>query len=159
MRRSKRDLILAQAVDLIAADGLAGLSFDSLATATGLSKSGIIYHFPSRHELLLGVHTHLAGLWERELEELTGISGALILNWANRADLFRIKGVGEEYSDLLEAAGVDTVPELAQRNPDNLYRALVETNAAKELVRHLPGREQVADWVAQAKELPRVLTY
>ncbi len=72
MRRSKRDLILAQAVDLIAADGLAGLSFDSLATATGLSKSGIIYHFPSRHELLLGVHTHLAGLWERELEELAG---------------------------------------------------------------------------------------
>mgnify|MGYP001029484827 CR=1 FL=1 len=95
----------------------------------------------------------------KKLEELTGISGVLILKWANRADLFRIKGVGEEYSDLLEAAGVDTVPELAQRNPDNLYRALVETNAAKELVRHLPGREQVADWVAQAKELPRVLTY
>lgn len=95
----------------------------------------------------------------QELEEKTGISGKLILKWVNRADLFRIKGVGEEYSDLLEAAGVDTVPELAQRNPDNLYDALVAINAERKLVRHLPGRDQVAGWVAQAKELPRVMTY
>ena len=95
----------------------------------------------------------------QELEELTGISGALILEWANHADLYRIRGVSEEYSDLLEEAGVDTVPELAQRNPDNLYEALVETNRAKKLVRHMPGRSQVAAWVAQAKELPRVITY
>jgi predicted flap endonuclease-1-like 5' DNA nuclease len=95
----------------------------------------------------------------KELAEKTGISGTLILKWVNRADLYRIKGVSEEYSDLLEAAGVDTVPELAQRNPDNLYQALAELNAAKRLVRRLPGRDQVANWIAQAKELPRVMTY
>ena len=93
------------------------------------------------------------------LEEKTGISGKLILEWVNLADLFRIKGVGEEYSDLLEEAGVDTVPELAQRNAENLYTKLAETNAAKELVRRLPSQSQVADWVKQAKALPRVVTY
>lgn len=97
---------------------------------------------------------------EREaLEEATGISGTLILKWLNRADLFRIKGVGEEYSDLLEAAGVDTVPELAQRNADNLYKKIVETNAEKKLVRKIPSRDQVADWIEQAKGLPRALEY
>ena len=93
------------------------------------------------------------------LAEETGISGKLILEWVNLADLFRIKGVGEEYSDLLEEAGVDTVPELAQRNAENLYKKLVETNTAKELVRRLPTQSQVADWVQQAKALPRVVTY
>ena len=93
------------------------------------------------------------------LEEKTDISGKLILEWVNLADLFRIKGVGEEYSDLLEEAGVDTVPELAQRNAENLYAKLAETNAAKELVRRLPSQSQVADWVEQAKALPRVVTY
>ena len=103
--------------------------------------------------------TDQAARERKELEEKTGISGTLILEWVNRADLYRIKGVGEEYSDLLEAAGVDTVPELAQRNPDNLYEALVALNAEKKLVRHMPGRAQVASWIAQAKELPRVMTY
>jgi len=93
------------------------------------------------------------------LAEETGISGKLILEWVNLADLFRIKGVGEEYSDLLEEAGVDTVPELAQRNAENLYKKLVETNTAKELVRRLPTQSQVADWILQAKALPRVVTY
>ncbi len=95
----------------------------------------------------------------QELAQATGISGDLILKWVNRADLYRIKGVSEEYSDLLEAAGVDTVPELAQRKAENLHQKLVETNQAKRLVRRLPGLKQVADWVAQAKELPRVITY
>jgi len=94
-----------------------------------------------------------------ELAEKTGISGQLILEWVNRADLFRIKGIGEEYSDLLEAAGVDTVPELAQRNPENLYQALIATNEQKKLVRRLPTQEAVASWVEQAKALPRVVTY
>jgi predicted flap endonuclease-1-like 5' DNA nuclease len=93
------------------------------------------------------------------LAEKTGISGKLILEWVNLADLFRIKGVGEEYSDLLEEAGVDTIPELAQRNAENLYTKLVETNAAKELVRRLPTQSQVADWIQQAKDMPRVVTY
>jgi predicted flap endonuclease-1-like 5' DNA nuclease len=94
-----------------------------------------------------------------ELEEKTGISHDLILEWVNLCDLFRIKGVGEEYSDLLEEAGVDTVPELAQRNPENLYAKLVETNDMKELVRQLPSQRQVADWVEQAKSLPRAIEY
>jgi predicted flap endonuclease-1-like 5' DNA nuclease len=93
------------------------------------------------------------------VEDETGISGKLILRWANMADLFRINGVSEEYADLLEAAGVDTVPELAQRNPENLYQVLIQTNEEKQLVRGTPGESQVATWVSEAKELPRVLTY
>lgn len=95
----------------------------------------------------------------KTLAESSGISGTLILKWVNRADLFRVKGIGEEYSDLLEAAGVDTVVELATRNADNLYDKLVATNEEKKLVRQLPTKAQVAEWVEQAKTLPRVLTY
>ena len=95
----------------------------------------------------------------KALAEKTGISGKLILEWVNAADLFRIKGVSEEYADLLEEAGVDTVPELAQRNAANLHAKLVEVNEAKKLVRRLPAQSQVSDWVEQAKALPRVVTY
>lgn len=95
----------------------------------------------------------------KELEEQTGISHSLILEWVNHADLHRIKGVAEEYSDLLEEAGVDTVPELAQRKPINLHAKIVEVNNAKHLVRQLPALSQVEDWVAQAKALPRVIEY
>ncbi len=95
----------------------------------------------------------------KALAETLEVSDKLVLNWANRADLFRVKGIGEEYSDLLEASGVDTVPELAQRNPENLYKKLLEVNAEKKLVRRPPSLNQVKDWVAQAKEMPRVLTY
>jgi len=95
----------------------------------------------------------------KELAAAIGVEPAKVLHWANRADLFRIKGIGEEYSDLLEAAGVDTVPELAQRNAENLYKKLLEVNEQKKLVRRPPTLKQVQDWVAQAKELPRVLTY
>lgn len=89
----------------------------------------------------------------------TGIPETLILEWVNHADLWRINGVGEEYSDLLEEAGVDTVVELAQRNPHNLYEKLMEVNRYKKLVRRMPSEKQVADWVSQAKMLPRVVTY
>ncbi len=89
----------------------------------------------------------------------TGISSGLILEWVNHADLWRIKGVSEEYSDLLEEAGVDTVVELAQRNAENLYMKIKEVNMEKKLVRRLPSARQVADWVSQAKRLPRVITY
>jgi predicted flap endonuclease-1-like 5' DNA nuclease len=94
-----------------------------------------------------------------DLASKTGIPEKLVLEFANLADLFRIKGVGEEYSDLLEEAGVDTVVELAQRNADNLHEALRKTNEREALVRRLPTLKQVKDWVAQAKKLPRVLTY
>ena len=95
----------------------------------------------------------------KKIAEKTGISGKLVLEWVNHVDLFRIKGVSEEYADLLEAAGVDTVPELAQRNPENLYQKLVAANQEKKSVRKLPGQAQVSDWVEQAKGLPRVITY
>lgn len=95
----------------------------------------------------------------KNLAEKTGISETLILEWANLADLFRIHGIGEEYSDLLEEAGVDTVVELARRNPENLFHTLAEINAEKNLVRRLPSLGQVRDWVEQAKTLPRVLEY
>jgi predicted flap endonuclease-1-like 5' DNA nuclease len=95
----------------------------------------------------------------QEIADKSGITKTLILEWVNLADLFRIKGVGEEYSDLLEEAGVDTVVELAQRNPANLYQAVVEVNQKKKLVRKLPTQGQVSDWVKQAKKLPRVVKY
>jgi predicted flap endonuclease-1-like 5' DNA nuclease len=93
------------------------------------------------------------------LAEKTGISGKLILKFANRADLMRVNGVGEEYADLLEAAGVDTVPELAQRKAENLLDALEKTNTAKKLVRQTPPLSAVKSWIATAKDLPRVLQY
>ncbi len=95
----------------------------------------------------------------KDLEAATGLSGAFILDWVNRADLFRIKGIGTQYSDLLEAAGVDTVAELAQRRADNLAAKLAEVNEAKQLVRALPNETQVADWIEQAKALPRAVEY
>jgi len=94
-----------------------------------------------------------------EIAEKAGISGTLILRWVNHVDLFRIKGVGEEYADLLEKAGVDTVPELAQRNATNLYSKMVATNEEKKLVRKLPTNGQVEGWIEQAKSLPRVIAY
>lgn len=95
----------------------------------------------------------------RELAEKTGIGESTILEWVNHVDLFRIKGVAEEYAELLEVAGVDTVPELAQRNPDHLRETLIDVNEKKKLVRQLPAQSQVAAWVKQAKQLPRVITY
>lgn len=95
----------------------------------------------------------------QELAEAAGISEHRILEWVNHVDLYRIKGVGSEYADLLEAAGVDTVVELAQRNPANLFEKLSEVNAEKALVRKLPTSEEVDDWVAQAKTLPRMISY
>lgn len=95
----------------------------------------------------------------KEIAEKSGISETLILEWVNHTDLFRIKGVGEEYADLLEEAGVDSVPELAQRRADNLLEKMTEVNAQKKLVRRLPVLSQVADWVEQAKKLPRLVTH
>jgi len=95
----------------------------------------------------------------KELAEKSGISETLILEWVNHVDLMRIKGVGSEFSDLLEAAGVDTVVELATRNPDNLYERLQAVNKEKRLCRRLPTKEQVAGWIDQAKSLDRVITY
>lgn len=94
-----------------------------------------------------------------EIAKQSGITKTLILEWVNHADLYRIKGVGEEYSDLLEEAGVDTVVELATRNPENLYAKIIEVNAEKKLVRRPPSQSMVADWVLQAKGMDRAVFY
>jgi predicted flap endonuclease-1-like 5' DNA nuclease len=94
-----------------------------------------------------------------ELVEKTGISKKLILEWANHADMMRIQGIGPQWSDLLEMAGVNTVREMALRNAANLHQKLVEINEEKKLVRQLPTPAQVEDWIEQAKDLPRILTY
>lgn len=94
-----------------------------------------------------------------KLAEETGISEKRILRWVNHVDLFRINGVETQYAELLEAAGVDSIPELAQRDPTHLHPKLSEINEKKNLVRKLPGLSQVTEWVAQAKTLPRVVTH
>ena len=95
----------------------------------------------------------------RKIEEMTGISHAQVLRWVNHADLFRIRGVATQYSELLEAAGVDTVPELAQRNPDNLYEKLLAVDLGESYVISPPSADDVLDWVAQAKDLERKVSY
>jgi predicted flap endonuclease-1-like 5' DNA nuclease len=95
----------------------------------------------------------------KEIAEQTGISSTLLLTWINHADLYRIHGIGPQYAELLEAAGVDTVPELAQRIPANLLESMGTANAQKKRVRHLPALAQVESWVTQAKELPRRINY
>ncbi|MGD9937738.1 MAG: DUF4332 domain-containing protein [Methanoregulaceae archaeon] len=89
----------------------------------------------------------------------TGISEALVLRWVNYADLFRIRGVGTQYSELLESAGVDTVVELSKRVPANLTKKMNEVNLEKKLVRKVPALSLVESWVEQAKALPRVVTH
>ena len=95
----------------------------------------------------------------KKICEACDVGDKQLLNWINRADLARVKGIGGEYADLLECAGVDTVPELAQRNAANPHAKMTEVNEEKKLVRKLPTESQVTDWVAQAKELPRAIHY
>ena len=87
------------------------------------------------------------------------IGHSLVLEWVNLADLMRVKGVGEEYSDLLEEAGVDTVKELRNRNSANLHQSILKTNEEKSLVRKIPSEKQVSGWINQAKSLPPIVTY
>jgi predicted flap endonuclease-1-like 5' DNA nuclease len=95
----------------------------------------------------------------KALAAKAGLTEKQLLRFANMVDLFRISGVGSEYADLLEAAGVDTVPELARRRADNLTAAMAELNATKKLVRRVPTEAEVTKWVEQAKALPRMLEY
>lgn len=89
----------------------------------------------------------------------SGIDESHILRFANMVDLFRIHGVGSEYADLLEASGVDTVKELATRNPANLTAKMAEVNNEKKLVRRIPTEKMVEKWVNEAKNLPGALKY
>ncbi len=94
-----------------------------------------------------------------EIAREAAIDEHKILEWVNRADLYRIKGIGSEYSDLLEAAGVDTVVELSKRRADNLTEKIVEVNIEKRLVRRIPTQQMVEGWITEAKSLPRIVTY
>jgi hypothetical protein len=89
----------------------------------------------------------------------TGFDAGRILKWANMADMMRIKGIGEEYSELLEAAGVDTVRELRHRNPKNLAQAMAAANSRRKLVNLLPSEKAVARWIAEANTLSMKITY
>ena len=122
------------------------------AYAERLSQVGVT----STHALLQQCATPKG---RQELAEKTNISGKLILEWANHADMMRIQGIGPQWSDLLQMVGVNTVREMALRNPVNLHESLVAVNDEKKLVRQLPTLVLVEDWVEQAKDLPRILTY
>jgi predicted flap endonuclease-1-like 5' DNA nuclease len=113
-----------------------------------------------------GIHTTEALLKKggtsadrKDLAMQIDVSDHQILEWVNRADLYRIEGVGSEYADLLEAAGVDTVRELAQRQAGNLFATLKMINDEKKKVRDLPTADRVAEWVKQARSLPRAVEY
>jgi len=94
------------------------------------------------------------------LVEATGIDDGKILEWVNHADLMRIKGVGSQYADLLEAAGVDSPAELAQRNAANLADAFQSVVAERPgIVRRIPTEAEVADWIAEAKGMPKVVEH
>ena len=95
----------------------------------------------------------------RRMATESGIDERKLLEWVNHADLMRIKGIGSEYSDLLEAAGVDSVPELANRNAENLHAKMAEVNAAKKLVRREPSLPETQRWIAEAKTLDRIVTH
>jgi predicted flap endonuclease-1-like 5' DNA nuclease len=107
-------------------------------------------------ELLERGHTRKG---RAEIAETTGVSEKSVLEWVNHADLMRIKGIGPEYADLLEEAGVDTVPELARRNAAHLYETVMTTVAAKGLVRRPPSEGMIADWVVEAGTLGRTIEY
>lgn len=93
----------------------------------------------------------------QELAEQAGVAEALVLRWVNHADLMRIDGVGPEYAELLEAAGVDSVPELAQRKAANLTAAMEKANAERTRVQRTPSEKVVEKWVAEAKALARAV--
>jgi predicted flap endonuclease-1-like 5' DNA nuclease len=124
-----------------------GPAYAKKLAASGVSTTG----------KLLKVAAHSAG--RKDLAKQAEVTTKQVLEWVNRADLMRIGGVGTQYSDLLEASGVDTVVQLAQRNAQNISKKMAEVNGAKSLVRVLPSPDQVADWVAQAAKLPRVISH
>ena len=95
----------------------------------------------------------------KAVSEETGISEKHLLEWANLADLMRIKGVGEEYADLLEEAGVDTVKELATRNAENLAEAMEKTNAKKNLTNAVPSAKTVQKWIDEAGKMKPLISH
>ena len=95
----------------------------------------------------------------QQLAQQLGVATQVVLEWANRSDLARVKGIGSVYSDLLEEAGVDTVRELASRRADNLTAKMQAVNTSKQVAGRAPTLRMVESWIAAAKELPRILEY
>jgi len=95
----------------------------------------------------------------KSLAEKAGLTEKQVLRFANMVDLYRINGVGSEFAELLEASGVDTVPELARRNAAELAKKIAEVGKAKKMTRRLPSETDVSKWIVQAKTLPRALEY
>ena len=130
-----------------------------MATITDIEGIGEVYAVKLR---TAGVRTTEALLercgtpkGRKGLAEMTGFSEQTILEWVNRADLFRVRGIGSQYSDLLEAAGVDTVRELAVRKAESLLENLTKVNTEKNKVNKLPTLSQVQSWIQIAKTLPK----
>lgn len=120
--------------------------------ATKLRKAGI-----RTTDALLKIAATRTG--RRRLARDTDLSEAEILAWVNRADLMRIKGIGSEYADLLEAAGVDTIRELRRRNPDRLLVVMTELNLRRRLIRRLPTNGMVTGWIEAAKGIEPLVTH
>lgn len=131
---------------LVDVEGIGEKYAAQLKTAGISDQNELLRHGAERHD-------------RQALAEKTGISYKLILKWVNQADLSRIRGIAEEYAELLEKAGVDSVPELAQRNPEHLHEALQTINDARKLVRRMPGLSDIQRWVEEAKKLPRVVNH
>lgn len=124
---------------------------------------GPVYALKFREQGITTVESFLEYAAERKgrqrLAAQMGISEKLILEWTNLADLMRVQGIGEEYSQLLEAAGVDSPRELSNRRADHLYQKLIEVNTEKKLVRRIPSLRQVETWIQEAKRLAPVVTH
>lgn len=95
----------------------------------------------------------------KALAEKSGLTEKQVLKFANMVDLYRVNGVGSEFAELLEASGVDTVPELARRNAGELAKKMADVGKAKKMTRRVPSEADVSKWIAQAKALPRALEY
>ena len=120
--------------------------------ATKLRKAGV-----RTTDALLKTATTRTG--RRRLAREASLNESDILSWVNRADLMRINGVGSEYADLMEAAGVDTIRELRRRNPDRLLAAMTDLNVRKRLIRRLPTNGMVAGWIEAAKDIEPLVTH
>ncbi len=134
-----------------------------MASLTAIEGLGPFY---ARRLRATGVHTTASLLrrggsadGRRALAAGSGIAEALLLRWVNHADLMRVNGVGSQYAELLEAAGVDTVVELTRRRPEHLCRRMEEVNERRRLVRRVPSPQQVGRWIGHGKRLSRVVTY
>jgi predicted flap endonuclease-1-like 5' DNA nuclease len=134
------------ATKIIEIEGIGPVFAEKLSKAGVLTVEGLLEKGASRSG-------------RKNLSEDSGVDESKILNWVNKADLFRIKGIGPQFSELLEAAGVDTVKELRNRNAENLYAKLVEVQAEKKITRAVPALKQVVKFVEQAKNLPPIVTY